>query len=350
MSSSSPRIDMVRSVPLFIRRGSCFSKMRIARSMSSGVNAAVRRTSGSSWNARNTTAASASGTPTNTRNSRDSRSFFILRRRNAIRLVATVARAHSGDNAVYCGASEGGPCGAIRGPRPLPGPPWRSQQARAAIGRIFYQRCFYLFLVLLALIVGVPFIEPTPAGRFLVNVTGTAVVIAAVATVGRTRLSFIIAFLLAIPAAIFHWFGMSIDDPHYLFLSACFGAGLYAMTLAYLLRYVFERDVITADRLFGAASAYLIIGVLWAYLFAIVGYVYPESFAIGGAAAALATYDYLYFSFTALTSTGFGDITPLSRQARSLCVVRAAHRHALPRDPDRPSRGRLSADGSEVQG
>ena len=155
-------------------------------------------------------------------------------------------------------------------------------QARAALGRIFYQRCFYLFLVLLALIIGVPFIEPTPTGRFFVNVTGTAVVIAAVATVGRTRLSFIIAFLLAIPAAIFHWLRHVDDDAHYLFLSASFGAGLYAMTLAYLLRYVFERDVITADRLFGAASAYLIIGVLWAYLFAIVGHVYPESFAIGG--------------------------------------------------------------------
>ena len=87
--------------------------------------------------------------------------------------------------------------------------------ARAAIGRIFYQRCFYLFLVLLALIVGVPFIEPTPLGRFAVNVMGIAVVIAAVATVGRTVLSFVIALLLAIPAAIFHWLGVSTDDPHW---------------------------------------------------------------------------------------------------------------------------------------
>ena len=33
-------------------------------------------------------------------------------------------------------------------------------KARAAIGRLLYPRCFYLFLVLLGLIVGVPFIEP----------------------------------------------------------------------------------------------------------------------------------------------------------------------------------------------
>jgi hypothetical protein len=194
------------------------------------------------------------------------------------------------------------------------------KQARAAIGRLFYQRCFYLFLILLGLIVGVPFIEPTPLGRLAVNSTGTLVVIAAVAAVGRTALSFVIALLLAAPAVIFHWLGMSADDRHYLLLSWCFAGGLYAMTLAYLLRYVFEQDVMTADRLFGAASAYLLIGVLFAYLYAIVGELYPGSFAVGGAATTLMTYDFLYFSFTALTSTGFGDITALSRQARSLCV------------------------------
>lgn len=193
-------------------------------------------------------------------------------------------------------------------------------QARAAIGRIFYQRCFYLFLVLLALIVGVPFIEPTPLGRLAVNTTGSLVVFAAVAAVGRSVLSFVIALLLAAPAAVFHWYGMSMDDRHYLLLSWCFAAGLYAMTLAYLLRYVFERDVMTSDRLFGAASAYLLIGVLWAYLYAIVGELYPGSYGVGSAVTTLATYDFLYFSFTALTSTGFGDITALTRQSRSLCV------------------------------
>jgi hypothetical protein len=193
-------------------------------------------------------------------------------------------------------------------------------KARAAIGRLLYPRCFYLFLVLLGLIVGVPFIEPARLGRIAVNLSGTFVVIAAVAAVGRTLLSFVIALLLAAPAGIFNWLGMTFDDRHYLLLSWCFAAGLYTMTLVYLLRYVFQRDVMTADRLFGAAAAYLLIGVLWGYLYAIAGEVYPGSYAVGGAATALVTYDFLYFSFTVLTSTGFGDITALSRQARSLCV------------------------------
>lgn len=31
--------------------------------------------------------------------------------------------------------------------------------------------------------------------------------------------------------------------------------------------------------------------------------------------------EFLYFSFTVLTSTGFGDLSPLSPPARSLCIV-----------------------------
>ena len=31
--------------------------------------------------------------------------------------------------------------------------------------------------------------------------------------------------------------------------------------------------------------------------------------------------DLLYFSFTVLTGTGFGDIVPVLRQSRALCVV-----------------------------
>ncbi len=193
-------------------------------------------------------------------------------------------------------------------------------QARAAIGRIFYQRCFYLFLVLLALIVGVPFVEPTPFGRFAVNLMGIGVDHRR----GRGHRSHgdLVRHRAAprragrdLSLAGRHDRGSAVDAA-----VGCFAAALYATTLAYLLRYVFQRDVMTADRLFGAAAAYLLIGVLWSYLYAIVGYVYPGSFGSSGSVVALTTYDYLYFSFTVLTSTGFGDITPLLRQARSLCV------------------------------
>jgi hypothetical protein len=63
------------------------------------------------------------------------------------------------------------------------------------------------------------------------------------------------------------------------------------------------------------------IGVLWAYLYAIVGFFYPQSYMIIGQAGRLVYADALYLSITVLTSTGFGDVTPLTRAARGLCMI-----------------------------
>jgi hypothetical protein len=193
--------------------------------------------------------------------------------------------------------------------------------ARATLGRIFFQRCFYLFIALLLLVSTAPLVEPTPNGRILLNGVNLLVVVAAVATVGLSAFSFVLALLLAAPTLGFQWLSLHTGQPSMLMWSWAFGAGLYAATLAYLIGYVFKRHVITGDKLWGGAAAYLMIGALWSYLYAIVQYFYPGSFAIGGTPVEFGMGEFIYFSFTVLTSTGFGDLTPYSRQARSLCIV-----------------------------
>jgi len=60
--------------------------------------------------------------------------------------------------------------------------------AREQLGRVFFQRCFYLFALLLALVAGVPFVEPTPTGRLVIGGINAFLVVATVATVGRTAI------------------------------------------------------------------------------------------------------------------------------------------------------------------
>jgi len=195
------------------------------------------------------------------------------------------------------------------------------RQAREALSRIFYQRCFYLFALLLALITVVPFVPPSDAGRFVLNVVNLFVLIAAVAAIGRSTLSFVIALLLAVPVVWFQYHGLALDDNSELAKSWMFAAALYFITAIYLLRYVFQPKVMTQDKLFGAAAAYLIIGLVWAYGYRIVGHFYPKSFMVVGQPGDIDYADAIYLSVTVLTSTGFGDITPLSRQARAVCMV-----------------------------
>src|SRR6185437_5053817 len=80
--------------------------------------------------------------------------------------------------------------------------------ARDALSRIFYQRCFWLFAALVALIGVVSFVPPTDHGRLVVNAVNMFLLIATVAAVGRTTLSFVIALLLAMPAVWFQYTGL----------------------------------------------------------------------------------------------------------------------------------------------
>jgi hypothetical protein len=193
-------------------------------------------------------------------------------------------------------------------------------RARAALGQVFFQRCFYLFVGLLVLLMIALLLDPTPRARMLVNAINLLTDVAAVAAVGRSRWSFVVATALAIPAMFFQIRGIAEGDETRLLISWTLNAALYAVTIAYLLRYVFQRDVMTADKLWGAAAAYLMIGVLWSLLYAIASYFEPGSFVIGGNATTPSFNDLLYFSITTLTSTGFGDIVPLLRRVRALCV------------------------------
>ena len=60
---------------------------------------------------------------------------------------------------------------------------------RDALSRIFYQRCFWLFVVLLALIGAVSFVPANDHGRLVLNGVTMFLLIATVAAVGRTTLS-----------------------------------------------------------------------------------------------------------------------------------------------------------------
>jgi hypothetical protein len=194
---------------------------------------------------------------------------------------------------------------------------------RTALRRIFFQRCCYLFVLLLALIAIPPFLEPLSHGALIMNAINAFLIVSAVAAVGRSKVSFVIATLLAIPALFFHWKLAQTGSTTYHELWLKCGLALYAVTIFFLLRYVFESGVMSADRLSGAASGYLMMGVMWTFIYALVTRADPAAFSAAGSRAPLPFMDLLYYSFTTLTTMGYGDIVPMSRAARTAAIMEA---------------------------
>jgi hypothetical protein len=89
-------------------------------------------------------------------------------------------------------------------------------------------------------------------------------------------------------------------------------------------RAVFEPGRITYHRVIGAILLYLTIGLVFVALYSMVGALSPRAF--NGVSVAIRTSlpsDLVYFSFTTLTTVGYGDIVPVHPFARSLSNLEA---------------------------
>jgi len=183
------------------------------------------------------------------------------------------------------------------------------------------QRCFYLFCALLLLMIAVPFLEDTPRGRIALNVASLLVLGAGAFAVGRGPGSLVIALLLAVPAAGFQVFGIFSGEGQFVVLSQVFGAAFYFVTVSYLLTYTLRRDVLTVDKLYGVAAAFLMLSVLWTYFYFILLAYHPGALLMNGAPmTAPPVSTMLYFSLATLTATGMSDILPAHPVARMLCA------------------------------
>jgi voltage-gated potassium channel len=99
-----------------------------------------------------------------------------------------------------------------------------------------------------------------------------------------------------------------------------------------ILRQVMAAEEVTLDIVIGAASVYLLIGLLWGGFYVLLDFTapgsfrYPTDFHPEGPMRLLPLMKdtiLLYYSFETLTTIGFGDITPASPPARFLSVCEA---------------------------
>ncbi len=92
---------------------------------------------------------------------------------------------------------------------------------------------------------------------------------------------------------------------------------------------LFRRRTLTLDSVFGAVCGYLLLGMAWGVLYAMLDAGRPESFEVGSRLAEQVRADdsrlplFTYYSFITLTTVGYGDVTPVSAPARTCAWLEA---------------------------
>ena len=96
---------------------------------------------------------------------------------------------------------------------------------------------------------------------------------------------------------------------------------LLLLAVLTVVRRVLAKRTVTIQSIYGALSAYIIIGLMFASGFAAVNYLSTTDFFANNEPANTQTFQ--YFSFTTLTTLGYGDFTAGESGGRSIAVLEA---------------------------
>lgn len=101
-----------------------------------------------------------------------------------------------------------------------------------------------------------------------------------------------------------------------LFAASCV---LYLVAPISILRHLILRQVVDQETVLGAVAAYLLIGMFFAFLYLFIGVVQGGPFF--GSAGDGTLPQALFFSFTTLTTTGYGNLIPAENPGQTTAVA-----------------------------
>jgi hypothetical protein len=165
-------------------------------------------------------------------------------------------------------------------------------------------------------------------GQVLSSAFFSLFILSGVATISDKRRHRIGAGIVAFITFLLTWLEHVFPDNTPLLTAAAAATFCYMVLLTgVVLWHVFKDGTITTSRVLGAIVAYVLIGLTWAGLYQLVDLIIPGSMSVSTAVGEQNAFqrekDFIYFSFVTLTTTGYGDITPLLPTARVFMIIEA---------------------------
>jgi len=179
---------------------------------------------------------------------------------------------------------------------------------------IFVLLCITNFLVF-------PFF---PRIQILIRIFWFALLLAGISTLAKNRLQrrifSVIPFLLIVVSTAQY---LIPDSTFLAFIDLGVEILVFALLIGMVLVKVFEDGKVTIHRIIGSIVVYMLIANVWAIIYHFLYVQLPGSIHIssGFTDQGVAPSIFLYFSYTTLSTTGYGDILPVHSLARTLVII-----------------------------
>ena len=165
--------------------------------------------------------------------------------------------------------------------------------------------------------------------RFVLDILGAALLLAATLSLCIEKRSRTIALFLGIPSIILSLARNLFTGPtEHIILIAGRGVSFVfvAFLIAVILRTLMTQSEVSRDSIAGAFCGYVLIGVMFAEAYSLLEDAVPNSFQLNAQSTKSFNDPFQrwmmleYYSFTTLTTLGIGDVLPVSSVARGLTI------------------------------
>jgi Ion channel len=183
---------------------------------------------------------------------------------------------------------------------------------------------FLAFLVLITIFV--PMVQLSRSGRIELDLVFAFMLFSgAIATIRQKALMYLVVVATALEFAADLIVEFNSSLAHLGWDTAVKVSGL-AILVVMTLTHTFRPGPISVHRVMGGVAAYLLIGLTWAFGYKLLMERRPDAIHFESSLAGIPTGEpsrLIYFSFSTLTSVGYGDVRPVHRIARSLATAEA---------------------------
>ena len=177
-----------------------------------------------------------------------------------------------------------------------------------------------LLLSLLAAILLTPMLDRDNWGRLVLATVTFIPIVLSVVRLSQIKSWLWPSVMLALGNAVFVVAGNTFPSRALTGIRWAVLAAFFGLAAAGLFSHLRSSRSIARAQLYTAVNIYLLLGLLWATLYLAVDVFSPGSIQIGSHPADRQT-ELLYFSLVTLSTIGYGDIVPVSGEARILAAL-----------------------------